>query len=289
MNSPSFDPGQYKAVQQKQWDSVADGWRKWWPLIERRGQIVCDRFLELANIGEGQTVLDVATGIGEPALTVAKAVGPNGRVVATDQSDGTLQIARERATEAGLSNIEFLNVDAGGLDLEAAAYDAVTCRWGLMFMPDIQAAMQKIYGALKPGGTFVTSVWGPPEKTPFLSLAMGIVHKQLNLPPPPPEAPSMFKLGAPGALEEIFAGAGFGDVTRDAIEIDFGYESVEEYISFLKDIAAPIRMMLTDQSAEDVADVWDAIAVAAQAYVVDDGRLHLPGETIIVSGRHREQ
>ena len=289
MDAKSFDPDQYKAGQRQQWDSVADGWRKWWPTLEGFSQHVSDRIVELAHIGAGQTVLDVATGIGEPALTAAKVVGASGKVVATDISDGMLKIARERAAEAGLSNVEFQNVDGGGLDLQEATFDAAFCRWGLMFMPDIKAAVQKIHRALKPGGTFVASVWGPPEKTPFISLAMGTVQRKLDLPPPPPEAPNMFKLGAPGAVERIFAEAQFSEIAQETLIVDFQFDTVDEYVNFFRDIAAPIRLMLAGKSAEIVADVWQAIAEAAGAHVADDGRLHLPGETIIVSGRHRER
>lgn len=285
MDGVSFDPDQYKAGQQKQWDSVADGWRKWWPLIELRGQIVSDRFMDLAGIGEGQSVLDIATGIGEPALTAAKAVGPNGRVVATDQSDGMLQIARDRAAEAGLSNVEFLKVDGGGLDFGEATFDAAFCRWGLMFMPDIKEACTSIRRALKPGGTFVAAVWGPPEKAIGISLAFGVVQKALDLPPPPPDSPSMFKLSPPGAVEEIVSSAGFSEVAQETAIVDFQYENVEEYISFMQDIVAPIRLMLAGQPEEKATEVWNAVAVAVGEHVADDGHVHLPSETIIVSGR----
>ena len=143
MSDQPFDPDQYKAGQQKQWDSVSAGWGKWWPTIEGFSQPVSDRLMELANIGEGQMILDVATGIGEPAVTAAKRVGPTGKVIATDHSDGMLQIARDRAADGGLTNLEFRQVDGGSLDFEQATFDAVTCRWGLMFMPDLDAALKR--------------------------------------------------------------------------------------------------------------------------------------------------
>ena len=285
MNEQSFDAGQYKAGQQKQWDSVADGWRKWWPTIEGFSQHVSDRFMELAGIGEGQAVLDVATGIGEPAVTAAKAVGPGGQVMATDHSDAMLQIARERAAEAGLSNVEFLHVDGEGLDFEEATFDAVTCRWGLMFMPDIGAACANIRRALKPGGKFVTAVWGPPERAKGISIVFGVAQKVLALPPPPPDAPSMFKLAMAGSVESALSAAGFSGVTQETAIVDFDYETVETYISFMQDIAAPIKLMLADKPPEKAVEVWQAITAALQEHVGDDRRLRLPSETLIVSGR----
>lgn len=285
MSVPTFDAEQYKAGQRQQWDSVAQGWRKWWATVENFSQQVSDRFMELAGISAGHHVLDVATGIGEPALTAAKIVGAAGKVVATDQSDGMLQIARERATEAGLQNIEFMAVDAGGLELGDGAFDAATCRWGLMFMPDIEAALEKIHRSLKPGSRFVAAVWGPPEKVIGLSLAIGIMQKMLNLPPPPAEAPNLFKLGAPGMVAGLFSGAGFGDVQSETMLVNFQYDSVDDYVSFLQDIAAPIRAMLSQETPERQAEVWQAIAVAAGSYANADGQVSMPNETIIVSGR----
>ena len=289
MDAKSFDPEQYKAGQQQQWDSVAAGWRKWWPTIEGFSQQVSDRIMDLAGIGEGQTILDVATGIGEPAVTAARRVGPTGKVIATDHSEGMLQIARDRAADAGLANLEFRGVDGGSLNFEEAAFDAVTCRWGLMFMPDLEAAMKAIHQSLKPGGWFVTAVWGPPEKAIGISIAFGVAQKVLDLPPPPPDAPNMFKLSPPGALEAVFADAGFGDVAQETAIVDFDYETVEEYISFMQDIAAPIRLMLADKPPEKAQEVWTTLAAALQKYVGEDGRLSMSTETIIVSGRHRER
>ncbi len=285
MSVPTFDAEQYKAGQRQQWDSVAQGWRKWWATIEKVSRNVNDRLMALAGVGAGHQVLDIATGIGEPALTAAKIVGAAGKVVATDQSDGMLQIARERAAEAELENIEFVVVDAGGLDFGEGAFDAATCRWGLMFMPDIEAALEKIHRSLKPDGRFVAAVWGPPEKVVGLSLAMGVVQKMLNLPPPPPEAPGMFKLGAPGAVEALLSGAGFGDVRTEALIVNFEFDSITDYVSFLRDIAAPIRAMLTQETPERQAEVWQAIGAAAGSYVNAGGQVSLPNETIIVYGQ----
>lgn len=285
MSDRVFDPGQYKAGQQKQWDSVADGWRKWWPTIEAFSQPVSDRFMELADIGPGQTILDIATGIGEPAITAAKRVGSSGKVFATDQSEGMLQIARDRAAEAGLDNIEFLATDAESLDFGEGIFDAATCRWGLMFMPDLEAALQAIRRALKPGGKLVASVWGPPEKAIGVSLALGVAQRVLELPPLPVEAPSMFKLAAPGAVDGAVSGAGFSETRSESMTVNFQYESAEEYVAFFKDIAAPVRLMLANQPPEKGAQVWQAIAAEAGKLAQPDGRLSLPSETLITVGR----
>ncbi|MCH7496600.1 MAG: class I SAM-dependent methyltransferase [Candidatus Marinimicrobia bacterium] len=284
MNTTSFDPERYKTGQRQEWNSVATGWRKWWPIIEARTQKVSDRFMELAGIGENQVVLDVATGIGEPSLTAARRVGPGGKVVATDPSEGMLQIASDRAAEAGLPNVEFLNLDAGGLSFGEGAFDAATCRWGLMFVPDLRAALQGIRQTLKPGGKFVSTVWGPPEKAVGIALPMGVVKEMLNLPPPPPDAPNFFKLSPPGVLEGALTDAGFMKVQGESMMIDFEFDGVQDYLSFLQEVSAPITMMLSDQPAEKVAAVWEGIATAAGKFVGEDGHVRLPSKTIVAVG-----
>ena len=117
MTTQQFDPARYKEGQRQEWDAVATGWRKWWEIIEGGARQVSDRMLELAEIQTGQRVLDVATGIGEPAVSAARKVGPTGHVVATDQSPQMLEIARERAASLGLQNMEFKVTDAEALEL----------------------------------------------------------------------------------------------------------------------------------------------------------------------------
>nr|MBI3614142.1 methyltransferase domain-containing protein [Nitrospirota bacterium] len=111
-NPDSFDPIQYKASQKESWSNVAAGWKKWWKTMEHCAKPVSERLVKLAEIGVGHCVLDVATGIGEPAVTAARKVGPTGKVVATDQAPLMLAIAKERAVELGLTNLEFHEVDA---------------------------------------------------------------------------------------------------------------------------------------------------------------------------------
>src|SRR5919197_2211842 len=102
---PSFNPEQFKAQQRQMWDNAAAGWQAWWENIERGAQKVSDRLVEMAQINPGDSVLDIATGIGEPAVTAAKRVKPNGRVVATDISPQMLAIAKTRAKSLGLDGI----------------------------------------------------------------------------------------------------------------------------------------------------------------------------------------
>ena len=168
-------------------------------------QQVSTKLCDVAGIKPGDRVLDISTGIGEPAVTAARLVGPDGSVYATDQSPAMLRVARERVSELGLTKIEFVEADAEALELPEAEFDAAVCRWGLMFLPSPQDALRRIHRSLKPGAKFATSVWSTPDNVPFISLPMGIAQKVLQPPPPPPpqDAPNLFTLGAPGLIESI--------------------------------------------------------------------------------------
>lgn len=163
MSTPAFDPLRYKALQRHQWGVSASGWKQHWSLWERAAQHVSVRLLDLAHIDVGHRVLDLATGLGEPALTAARRVGPTGRVVATDLSPQMLALAREKACALGLQNIEFREMDAEAPDLPLSTFQAILCRWGLMFLPQLTTALSQLRQLLVPGGWFAAAVWGPPR------------------------------------------------------------------------------------------------------------------------------
>src|SRR6202050_2004066 len=163
MSNRNPDDLKIKGQQKAAWDDSAEGWKRWWPTFERAAQTVNDRLVELAGVRAGNRVLDIATGSGEPALTAARAVGPSGRVVAVDMSPGMLAIARERIDAARLNNVDLVESDAEALQRDPhpapAPFDPVRCRWGLLFMPDLDGVVRGLHRALKPGGHFTTAVW----------------------------------------------------------------------------------------------------------------------------------
>ena len=186
MSTPQFDPQLYKVGQRQQWDAVAAAWKKWWAFFERSAQQVSDRLVDLAGVQHGQRVLDISTGIGEPAVTAAQRVGVEGHVVATDQSPGMLAVARERIAEQGIVNIQLVEADTEALDLPQESFDTIVCRWGLMFLQDLDEALRRIHRALKTGGKFATTVWATADKVPFASLSFGGLTGYYNLHLPRP-------------------------------------------------------------------------------------------------------
>ncbi len=284
MATQTFDALKYKAAQRQDWSTASAGWKKWWMIIEQGVTPVTQRMVELAQIRAGQRVLDVATGIGEPALTAARLVGPSGHVTATDIAPGMLEIATERAKQAGLSNIEFREMDAETIDFPEGSFDAVLCRFGLMFLPNLAASLKAIQRVLTAGGHLAAAVWGPPERH-FGTVAMGAIARELQLPPPPPGTPNIFSLADRTALERSLAQAGLTDVRTEPLNVSLEFDSVDVYIRMLQDTSPPIWNLLANQSEERKAEVWRAVAEANRPFAAADGTLRLEAESVLVTAR----
>src|SRR5256885_4634113 len=151
MKSKAINPADFRETQHKHWDSAAVGWMEWSEFNDSADTHISERLVELAGVESGSRVLDVAAGYGEPALTAARAAGPEGRVVATDISAEMLAFGRDRAAEAGLANIEFMESDAASLAFPENSFDAALSRWGIIFDPDGEAAAERHRGFLVPG------------------------------------------------------------------------------------------------------------------------------------------
>jgi ubiquinone/menaquinone biosynthesis C-methylase UbiE len=285
MAETQFDPMDFKAQQREQWSNAAQGWRKRWPAFEQGAQALSDRMMELAHIAPDARVLDVATGIGEPAMTAARRVGPSGSVVAIDQAPQMLAIARERMQAAGIRNVEFVEGDAETVALPLDSFDAVVCRWGLMFFQDPVGTLARLCTSLVPGGWLVAAVYGQPERVPMISMAFAALTPEVGQPPAPPRGPNPFALSDPSTLEQVVRDAGFADVRSETFTVTFAFSSADELQGHLGDVSAPLRSIMATQSPERQAEVWGRLAVAAAAFADADGMIRLPNDCLIVAGR----
>jgi ubiquinone/menaquinone biosynthesis C-methylase UbiE len=287
MSKVNFDPEEFKINQKNSWDSVAAGWQKWWKTIENGAQTVSDKLIELAEIRAGQRVLDIATGIGEPAITAGKIVGQQGHVTATDISPEMLAIGEERAKSQGLQDImEFVQSDAENLKLMTDdKFDAILCRWGLMFLPNLDTALSNIKDKLVSGGRFAAAVWSGPSKVPFISLSMDTARKHIGA-LPGQGLPGPLSLADIDSLKKSFDKAGFADIRIESIPVIFEFDSAEDYTKFNQDIVAPIRTILSKEPESKKQQVWnDVTEQAKQKYSdPDSGRVKFVNEAICIVG-----
>ena len=275
---------QQGAPDTERWARVADGWLKWWDVLERGGQAVSDRLCEVAEVRAGQAVLDVATGLGEPAMTAARIVGAQGRVVASDASAAMLEHARQRAQRAGYAHVQTRQMDAAAPDLPDASFDAVLSRWGLMFLSDPSLGVVRLAGLLRPGGSLAVAVWSTPERVPMISVPAATARKVLGA-PAPPGGPPQFGLARPALLVGAFERAGLRDVRHEEVVAHTTFASVDAFVEWTSDLSATIGELLVGRPASDVERVHAAIRTAAARHTAPDGTVSFDNVSLLVWGK----
>ena len=281
--SDAFDPVQFKEQIRTEWRSAAPGWHRWLDVVEadEGGRRHSATLIELAELQPGAVVLDVGGGYGEPSLSAARVVGPGGRVVCTDISPEMLAVARVRAVEAGITNVEFVARDAEELDFDDASFDAVLSRATLMFLPDVAGTLRRLRRTLKPGGRLAASVWGPPTTVQFAA-AFPVVVGELALPLPPPGRPGAFALGDPERLAELVRQAGFEDVRTGTVAVIFETDSTERFTEFIRDVAPQLTTLLADQPPEAQERIWRKVSDAYRPFRQADGRVRTENQAVWV-------
>ena len=285
---PTFNPDEFKAQQREMWNNAAAGWQTWWETIERTAHKVSNKLVELAEIQPGDRVLDIATGIGEPAITAARKVMPNGKVVATDISPKMLAIAKTRAKSLGVDGImEFRESDGERIDLSSSTtkFDAILSRWGLMFFPNLSAALVSFRELLVTNGRLSAAVWSSPSKVPWLDLAFSTVSKQINAPAPSPGTPGPFALADIDVLKQYFSQAGFKDIKTSTFQITLELDSPESYTKLHQQTATRIHAMLANQTEEVKKEAWNSVTEAVWQYADSHGRVNLDNEVICIVGK----
>jgi enediyne biosynthesis protein CalE5 len=283
----ALDSNEYKEAERQSWNSVAPAWQKWWKTIERGTEKVSRRLVELAEIKPGSRVLDIATGIGEPAITAAKQVGKSGHVLATDISPQMLSIAKQRAISLGLQDIiEFKEGDAETIDLPPSMFDVALCRWGLMLLPDPKTGLSNINKSLANGGHFAAAVWASPDKVPFLFVPMNSILKETNSPPPPPEAPGPFTLSDENTLKNFYLASGFRDPSIERMNVTFDFDSPDDFTTFTIEHGGPaVQKLMAGQTNEKRKEILKVISKAAEKYADNTtGKVRFENETILIVG-----
>jgi SAM-dependent methyltransferase len=277
---PAFDAAWYKNAQREQWNKDGAAWRRWNPTLDRWYGEATRRMLDLARIRPGQRILDVAAGAGEPAVSAAERVGPGGYVLATDISEGIVELARQVARERGLGQVETRVMDGEKLDLPDASFDAVLCRLGLMYMPHPVTALREWRRALRAGGRVAVAVFSTPERNSWGAMPASIIRRRAQLPPPVPGQPGPFSLGAPGALEGVFRQAGFADPEIHAVPVPHGATSAAEYVRVASEAFGAFNAMMAHLSPEEREAAWAEIERTMRGFESPAG-FEVPGECLV--------
>ncbi len=256
--------------QRQSWDSVAPAWDKWDKNLEQSLTFVSYRLIGDARICPGQRVLDLGCGTGYPSILAAQAVGSKGTVVGLDLSENMLAVARRKAEESGVKNISYHAKDVTSLSYDAASFDAVISRFCLMFLPDIHGALKEIARVLKNGGYFSAAVWSTPDKNPFIRIPMEVLKKFIEIPAPLPDQPGIFRLAKPGDLLGMINIAGLSGIADEEITGESVFDSAEDYLANVKEMAAPLQPLFARLTGEQKEAVEKEIMNAVSKYQSGD-------------------
>lgn len=235
---------QIRDQQKETWNKFSPGWKKWDELTMDFLKPMGDEIIKLLNLKSDAIVLDVAAGTGEPGLTIASHLN-GGKVVSTDLAEGMLEVAQENAKKRGIKNFETIVCDVCELPFADNTFDAISCRFGFMFFPDMQLAIKEMTRVLKPGGKIATAVWNIPEKNFWITATMGTISKNVEITPPPPGAPGMFRCSKAGLMSDLFSQAGLKNVSENEVLGKLKCKTTDVYWNLMNDVAAPVVAALS--------------------------------------------
>jgi ubiquinone/menaquinone biosynthesis C-methylase UbiE len=209
--------------QKERWNTVSNGWKKWNEFTMNFLKPMGNAIIKALDIKINDVVLDIASGTGEPAFSIA-AIAKNGEVYATDLSEEMLTIARNYADEHDINNIEFKVADVSDLPFKDNFFDKISCRMGFMFFPDMQLAANEIFRVCSDGGKVAISVWAAPENNDWSTTMTTVLSKHIEFSNPLADAPGMFRCAKPGLIKRLFENAGFKNIKEETIsgKLDFG-------------------------------------------------------------------
>ncbi len=283
-NPPQFDAIKYKQTTLQQWNTAAEAWHRWGPLLNRWLGPATETMLDMCDIKHGSRVLDVAAGAGEQTLAVAKRIGHSGQVLATDISPDILQFAATAAKLAGLNNVQTQVVDGENLAvITAEPFDAVISRVGLIYFPDQQKALTGMKQQLKPQGKVVAMVYSTAETNPFFSIPVAIIRRRAKLPAPLPGQPGPFSLGTRDKLAGAFTQAGFKNIEVKTIHAPVRVSSAAECLQFEQESFGALHQMLSGLSDMAQDEAWNEIEDALRQFE-NNGQFEGPCEMLVAVG-----
>ena len=267
-------------AQKASWNKFSAGWRKWDKLTMEMLRPPGDAIMDHLGATGTSVVLDIAAGTGEPGLSIARHLH-GGKVIITDLAEHMLEVAKEKAAAEGITNVEFREADAHTLPFADNAFDEVSCRMGFMFFPDMQQAANEMTRVLKPGGRIATSVWAGPEKNFWVTCMQQNIKKHIDVAPPEPGAPGMFRCAQPGLIAGFFRNAGLREVTEREVPNVVGVNGPAQYWDMMSEVAAPFVAALSKADAATVAKVKaDVLTDMAAKY--PNGRI--AGCALVITG-----
>ena len=270
----------------REWRESACYWQKHLPTIQTMFQPVTQALIEGAGIGEGDAVLDVAGGSGEPSLTIAATVGPTGSVTCTDAVAEMVTAARSEAQRRGVTNVAFRQCASDSLPFDDNSFDAVVCRLGVMFFPDPVTALREMLRVMKREGAIGFAVWGKSELNPFSYLITDVLARHFGAAAPAdPNAPGAFRFAEPGSLTKILGEADAVDVRERLLDFHITAPiSPDQFWEVRSETSGTLREKLSTLSRRQADSIAKEVKEAVREFF-QDNQMSIPAQMIIVTAR----
>lgn len=275
------DPDQQRSLTREMWEAAATGWGREAEAVRNWGMPVSVAMVESLDLQPGQRVLELAAGPGDTGFMAAELVRPGGTLISSDGAEPMVEVARERAAQLGIDNVEFRQLELEWIDLETASVDAVLVRWGIMLTVDPPAAAREIRRVLRPGGHAALAVWDARERNPWAEIPSRALVELGHTEPPDPNAPGPFSLAEDGRLAELLEDAGFTEVEVEAVHLERRTESVQDLVAESANCSPGFGAAYRELTEEQRAEVAAHMAAGAAPYTAPDGSVTLPGVSLV--------
>lgn len=266
------------------WRDSAPFWEKHREIIRQMFAPVTQALVEDGLIRSGHAVLDIATGPGEPALTIAALVGPEGKVFGIDPVPEMVESARRATDSLGYGNARFDVASADRLPFPPDTFDAVVSRFGVMFFPSPVDAVREMLRVLKPGRKLALAVWHFAERNPYHYAVWRVIDRFIDSPPPAPDAPEAFRFASPGKLRHVLTEAGAMAPSERLLQFTVRAPiSVEDFWTLRCEMSEKLREKLAMLSSQHVAEVKRQALESLRGYSTEIG-MSFPAEVLVVTG-----
>jgi ubiquinone/menaquinone biosynthesis C-methylase UbiE len=269
------------------WTGAAPFWEKHREMIRQMFAPVTQALIEDGRMASGHTVLDIATGPGEPALSIAALVGPEGKVVGVDPIPDMVAAARRASDHLGFRNTQFDVAFADRLPFPANTFDAVVSRFGAMFFPSPGDGVREMLRVLKPGQKLALAVWHSADSNPFFYALQRVIERYVESPPPAPDEPDTFRFAVPGKLLDILAEAGAITPSERLLQFKIEVEvSVEDFWTLRCEMSEKLREKVATLASGQLTELKRESFEALREYSTSRG-MSFPAQVLIVSGTKR--
>ncbi|HEY5142495.1 MAG TPA: methyltransferase domain-containing protein [Solirubrobacteraceae bacterium] len=273
----------YRAESRDRWERAAAGWTATREAMQQSAAPVTMWMIDAIDPQPGQTVLELAAGLGDTGLMAAELVGPGGSVILTDGAEAMVQAAKENAARLGATNVEARAMEAEWIDLATASVDGALCRWGYMLLADPEAALRETRRVLRPDGRLALAAWDARERNPWNDVLAGILDARGLAPRSTPGTPGPFAFALDGLIADLLGAAGFGEIEVGAVDFAFRASDLDAWWEHMLLTSPTLGGAVKGLSPKDHYELRDAFDAGYVQYVGEDGTLTIPARTLVAA------